>query len=195
MIERPDAHFELMESVLKGAVPDIILRNTQDQKKASRMLSENHPHAPEYLDLSLTPDFMRDNSGSLLVEARDQRLVAEEVLNGLHEKWHGTRAIEHQVSDKILENIWFFVDKNFIHWTVIEVHNLKPKSQEVGIAAYIEVGTKRPTAIRELDRQPRWSIGESNTSGRQQKRTHRLANALMNIITKPGSTHRSNRWI
>jgi len=139
-----------MEELYDSSIPGLLRANVRTQKEAGRMIAVGHPHAPDYIDLQLIPDFMKAKDGVSMVGDTSQRNIAEEVLNGLHVAWNGGESIENALTESFIENYWEFVDNDFTPWTVVELHNTNPTENEVGVSAYILRGPKRPTAFQLL---------------------------------------------
>lgn len=139
-----------MEDLYDSAIPELLHTNTQAQREASLMYIERRAGAPDYIDLRLTPDFMKSKDGMLMTDPEIQKNIAREVMAGLHEAWHGTKIFENPISNEFTEKYWEFVDDEFMPWTVVELHNSKPMLHEVGLSAYMIRGPRRPTAYQQL---------------------------------------------
>jgi len=139
-----------MEDLYDSAIPELLHTNSQAQREASRMYMERTGEAPDYIDLRLTPDFMKAKDGMLMTDPVIQASIAQEVMAGLHEAWPGTRIFENPISSEYTEKYWEFVDDEFIPWTVVELHNSQPQTHEVGLSAYILRGPRRPVTYQAL---------------------------------------------
>jgi hypothetical protein len=148
MIDRPEANIHLMEELYDSAIPELLHVNTQAVNEATRMDELNHPDAPEYLDLALVPDFMKDKDGRVR-DTESQREIATEVLTGLHEAWNGSEALEHRVNPHLTEQYWEFT-RGFTSWTVVELHYAEPvNEQRASVSAYL-LRDKRPAAYQKM---------------------------------------------
>lgn len=172
-----------MDNLYESAIPELLHTNTQAQREASRMYIERTTAPPDYIDLHLTPDFMKSKDGVLMTDPEIQKRTAKEVMAGLHEAWHGTKKFEKQISDEFTEIYWEFVDDEFLPWTVVELHNSKPRKHEVGLSAYVIRGPKRPVAYQEL-------LDESNMESWQAADRHDTAQSSGDVAPKPITTRR-----
>ena len=141
----------LMEALYESAVPDLVRANQQAQSEMNKMYLAGRHDIPEYMDLSLYPDFMQAKDGSL-IDPKRQREIAKDVLAGLRESWNGTEPMENPLNPTYTEKYWEFVDvdHDFTPWTVVELYNNEPLPHQAGISAYIIAGATRPKAYQAL---------------------------------------------
>lgn len=148
MTYRPEANLHLMEDLYDSAIPELLHVNTQAVNEATSMDELNHPNAPEYLDLALVPNFMKDKNGTV-ENTEKQREIASEVLAGLHEAWNGSEALEHKVNPHLTEQYWDFTH-GFTSWTVVELHYTEPvNEQRASVSAYL-LRDKRPAVYQKM---------------------------------------------
>lgn len=147
MIERPDADIQLMESLFDSSIPELLDINVQAQKGFTKAYIEGH-FREEYMDLELTPAFLR-NSDRSIINTTQQREIGNEVLAGLHEAWCGSDIYEHNPRPGFIEKYWEFVDDNFVSFTVVEMHGNFGITEGPHIRAYIILG-KRPKSYQDI---------------------------------------------
>lgn len=146
MLNRPDT-IHLMEELYDSAIPELLHINSQALREATTMDELNHPNAPEYVDLMLVPEFMKDKDG-MVEDSVKQREIAIEVLAGLHEAWNGSEAMEHKVNPHLTEQYWEFTS-GFTSWTVVEVHYDLPEDRRASVSAYL-LRDKRPASYQKM---------------------------------------------
>lgn len=205
MIERNDANLHLMESLYDSAIPDLMHANVQAVREATTMDEMHDPNAPKYLDVSLTPGFLKDSDG--LVEDPDkQQEVALEVLAGLHEVWRGSEILEQQVNPHLRKRYWDFM-RGFTSWTVVESHSKLQNVYGEHVTAYL-VRDTRPATYQQLltkkfheeeAREARARHSEVNYPKESEpkaphSRRQRAAKALGKIIKGSPKNTPPNRW-
>lgn len=146
MLNRPDT-IHLMEELYDSAIPELLHINAQALREATTMDELHHPNAPEYLDLVLVPEFMKNKNG-MVEDSEKQREIAVEVLAGLHEAWNGSEALEHKVNPHLTEQYWEFTS-GFTSWTVVEAHYDLPQDRRASVSAYL-LRDKRPVAYQKM---------------------------------------------
>lgn len=200
-----EPHLVLDEAFYESAVPDQIRLNKQAQREISLMFAKSRADAPAFMDLELTPSFMRNSDGSL-IDKEQAFSVGQQVLAGLHETWNGTEPVDNVISETATETYWEFVDDEFFPWTVVEFKDANADSSSVGLSAHIS-RAHRPKAFQDIinaneakraELQMKKSLepqSEAAKPTRRNRASKKISKVLKNLRDHPGAGNDPKRWL